>query len=167
MAERFNIRMLSLRFRIFLSMIVLIVIASVLLASISVIQFKNEAREHHQQRLETKEDAIKEHINYVLSTTNYPLTEENLPLIFKDRIYELADIHNIEINLYSLQGHLLISSKAAFAVDKSAPPIQDYVLRIVQSSIEKRYVEVRSEDGVKHRSAYSQIKDEKFKPLGI
>ena len=67
-------------------MIVLILIASILMASISVIQFKNEARNYHQERLERKEDAIKEHINYVLSTTTYPLTEKNLPLIFKDKI---------------------------------------------------------------------------------
>jgi hypothetical protein len=47
--------MLSLRIRIFLSMIVLIIVASVLLASISIIQFKNEAKEYHQERLERKE----------------------------------------------------------------------------------------------------------------
>jgi hypothetical protein len=57
--------MLSLRIRIF-SMIVLIIVASILLASISIIQFKNEAKEYHQERLERKENAVKEHINYVL-----------------------------------------------------------------------------------------------------
>ena len=75
-------------------MIVLIIMASILLASISIIQFKNEAKEYHQERLERKEDAIKEHINYVLSTTTYPLTTENLGLIFKDKIHELAQIQD-------------------------------------------------------------------------
>jgi hypothetical protein len=36
-----------------------------------------------------------------LSTTTYPLTSGNLDLIFKDKIHELAHIHNIEINIYS------------------------------------------------------------------
>jgi nitrogen fixation/metabolism regulation signal transduction histidine kinase len=40
-------------------------------------------------------------------------------------------------------------------------------LKLVQSSIEKRYVDIKNIDGVKNRSSYSQIKDEKFKPLGI
>ena len=110
--------MLSLRIRIFLSMIVLIVMASILLASISIIQFKNEAKEYHQERLERKENAIKEHINYVLSTTTYPLTTENLSLIFKDKIHELAQIHSIEINIYSLEGKLLKSSKESFSVEE-------------------------------------------------
>jgi nitrogen fixation/metabolism regulation signal transduction histidine kinase len=37
----------------------------------------------------------------------------------------------------------------------------------VQSSIEKRYVDIKSVDGIKNRSSFSQIKDDKFKPLGI
>ena len=167
MAKGFKMSMLSLRIRIFLSMIVLILIASLLMASISIIQFKNEAKEYHQERLERKETAIKEHINYVLSTTTYPLTSNNLPFIFKDKIHELAQIHNLEINIYSLNGKLLKSSKASFSIDSVSPPIPKYILKLVQSSIEKRYVDIKNIDGVKNRSSYSQIKDEKFKPLGI
>ncbi|TDD78900.1 GHKL domain-containing protein [Flavobacterium caseinilyticum] len=148
-------------------MIVLIIMASVLLASISIIQFKNEAKEYHQERLERKEDAIKEHINYVLSTTTYPLTNQNLSLIFKDKIHELAQIHSIEINIYSLDGKLLKSSKESFSVDKVAPPIPEYILKLVRSSIEKRYVDIKTINGVKNRASYSQIKDDKFKTLGI
>lgn len=159
--------MLSLRIRIFLSMIVLILIASILMASISLIQFQNEARKYHQELLDRKENAVKEHINYILSTTTYPLTEKNLPLIFKDKIHELADIHNVEINIYSLDGKLLKSSKASFSVDNISPPIPKYIIKLVQSSIEKRYVDIKSIDGVKNRSSFSQIKDDKFKPLGI
>ena len=167
MLKGFKMSMLSLRIRIFLSMIVLILIASLLMASISIIQFKNEAKEYHQERLERKETAIKEHINYVLSTTTYPLTSNNLPFIFKDKIHELAQIHNLEINIYSLNGKLLKSSKASFSIDSVSPPIPKYILKLVQSSIEKRYVDIKNIDGVKNRSSYSQIKDEKFKPLGI
>ena len=123
MLKSFKLSMLSLRIRIFLSMIVVIIVASVLLASISIIQFKNEAKEYHRERLERKENAVKEHINYILSTTTYPLTTENLGLIFKDKIHELAHIHNIEINIYDLDGKLLKSSKESFSVDKTAPPI--------------------------------------------
>ncbi|MBF6607835.1 MAG: GHKL domain-containing protein [Flavobacterium sp.] len=148
-------------------MIVLIIVSSILLASISVVQFKNEAREYHQERLETKENAIKEHIAYLLSTTTYPMTTENLPLIFKDHIHELSDIHNLEINIYDLHGKLLKSSKASFAIDGVAPPIEPYVTKLVQSSIDKRYVDIKSIDGQKHRSSFSQIKDDKFKPIGI
>jgi len=167
MFRNFKIQNFSLRIRIFFSMVVLVLIVSILLAYISLIQFKNEARNYQQERLELKENAIKEHINYVLANTTYPLTARNLPYIFKDKIHELSDIHNTEINIYSLNGKLLKSSKASFSVDSVAPPIPKYILKLVQSSIEKRYVDIKNIDGVKIRSSYSQIKDDKFKPLGI
>ncbi len=167
MLRNFKTAMLSLRIRIFLSMIVLVLIASILMASISIIQFKNEAKDYHQERLERKETAIKAHINYVLSNTTYPLTTNNLGAIFKDKIHELAQIHNLEINIYSLDGKLLKSSKASFSIDTVSPPIPKYILKLVQSSIEKRYVDIKNINGVKNRSSYSLIKDEKFKPLGI
>jgi methyl-accepting chemotaxis protein len=148
-------------------MIVLTLIASVLMASISIFQFKKEAKDYHQERLERKEKAIKEHINYILSNTTYPLTPENLRLIFKDKIHELSDIHTLQINIYSLKGQLLKSSKGSFSIDTPAPPIPDYILRLVQSSMEKRYVDIKNIDGKKYRSSFSQIKDLKFKPLGI
>jgi hypothetical protein len=46
-------------------------------------QFKNEAKEYHQERLERNENAVKQHINFILSTTTYPLTSGNLDLILK------------------------------------------------------------------------------------
>ena len=167
MFKNFKISMLSLRIRIFLSMIVLIIVASMVLASISIFNFKNQAKQYHRERLENKEQAIKENINYVLSNTTYPLTSNNLALIFKDKIHELSDIHNLEINIYSLDGHLLKSSKSRFSIDAAAPPIPKYILKLVQSSIEKRFVDIKNTDGKKNRSSYSLIKDDTFKPLGI
>ena len=159
--------MLSLQIRIFLSMIVLILITSVLLATISITQFQNEAKKNHQERLDRKEEAIKENINYVLANTTYPLTSTNLSLIFKDKIHELSDIHTLEINIYSLDGQLLKSSKSKFSIDIVSPPIPKYIIKLVLSSIEKRYVEIKNVDGKRNRSSYSLIKDDRFKPLGI
>ncbi len=137
------------------------------MASISIIQFKNEAKDYHQERLERKENAIKEHINYILSTTTYPPTAANLDAIFKDKIHELAQIHSLEINIYSLDGKLLKSSKAAFSVDPAPKPIPKYIQKLVQQSIDKRYVDITNINGVRNRSSYTLIKDDKFKPLGI
>ena len=162
-----NFKNLSLRVRIFLSMIFLTLIASVLIAAVSIYQFRKEAREYHQDRLERKESAIAEHINYVLQTTTYPLTTENIPLIFKDKIFELADIHSMEINFFDLKGKLLISSKAIFKFDKDKPKINPSTLKIIQSSLDKRYIEFSKIDGQSFRSSYSYLKDTKFKPMGI
>lgn len=162
-----KIKKLSLRVRIFLSMIFLTLIASILIALVSYYQFKKEAREYHQDRLERKENAIIENINYVLNNTTYLLTTENIQYIFKEKIHELADIHSLEINFFDLDGNLLISSKPVFKMDSIKPKINSSTLKILRGTIEKRYVEFTKIDGLPYRSSYSYIKDNKFKPLAI
>lgn len=167
MNERFKIRRWSLRVRIFLSMIFVTLVASCLIAAVSIYQFKKEAKDYHRDRVDRKEKAIKEHINYVLSTTTYPLSTENLPLIFRERIHELANIHGTEINIYDLNGHLLKSSKAAFSIDTTSQNIPKSILKVIRSTAEKRFVNLNAANGKKFRSSYSYLKDTKFKPLGI
>ena len=163
----FNIKQISLRLRIFLSMIFLTLIASILIAFVSYYQFKKEAREYHQDRLERKENAIIENINYILNNTSFPLTTENIQYIFKEKIHEIADIHSLEINFFDLKGHLIISSKPVFKMDSIRPEINASTLKILQGTIDKRYVEFTKIDGLPYRSSYSYIKDNKFKPLAI
>ncbi|KAF2519064.1 GHKL domain-containing protein [Flavobacterium salilacus subsp. salilacus] len=149
-------------------MIFVTLVASLLIAAVSIYQFKKEAKDYHQERVDRKEKAIKEHINYILATTTYPLSTENLSLILRERIHEMANIHGMEINIYDLNGELLKSSKAAFAVDTISQKISDPILRIIRSTAEKRYVDLlKTEEGKRYRSSYSYIKDTKFKPLGI
>ncbi len=149
-------------------MILVTLVASLLITGVSIYQFKKEAKDYHQDRVDRKEKAIKEHINYVLATTTYPLSTENLPLIFRERIHELANIHGLEINVYDLNGDLLKSSKAAFSVDTISQKIAPPILRVIRATAEKRYVDLlTTEKGKRYRSSYSYIKDTKFKPLGI
>lgn len=162
-----NLKQLSLRLRIFLSMIFLTLIASILIALVSVYQIRRESKLYHQDRLERKENAIIEHINYVLQNTTYELETDKIPLIFKDKILEISDVHSMEINFYDLKGDLLISSKKGFRLDSLRPKIEEATLRILQGTIEKRYVDFIEVDNQQFRSSYSYVKDNKFKPLAI
>lgn len=153
--------------RIFLSMIFLTLVASALIVFITIYQFQEQAREYHEDRLEKKENSIHEHINYVLKTTSYPLTSENLSAIFKDKIHELSNIHNLEIIIYDLDGNFIRSSRGQFSVDAPTPPVQPFILKAIRGSSDKRYIEIKTIDEEKFRSSYTYIKDLKFKPLGI
>ena len=168
MAKGFSIQNSSLRFRIFISMIFLTLVSSVLIGVVAIYQFKEEAKSYHQDRLIRKENSINEHVKFVLDNTSYPLTTENLPLIFKDKIHELSTIHSSQINIYDLNGNLIISSKGNFKVDGSNhSKISDIILKIIRSSPQKRFVDLRLLNGFRFRSAYNYIEDNQFKPLGI
>ena len=158
---------LSLRLRIFLAMILLVLLASVLIAGVTIYQYNEEAQDYHQDRLNRKEENIKASVEYTIKETTYPVVQDNVALIFKDEIYEIATIHNMEINLYDLEGSLLKSSKASFAADSIPKCLDAKILNILSNTIEKRYVNNTIENGEGYLSSYSIITDQKFKPLAI
>lgn len=157
----------SLRTRIFFSMIALVVGASVLIAIVTVLQYQKDAKRFHRDRLLRKESAIRENINYVLRTTTYPVETDQIPWIFKDKIYEIRDIHGLEIFLYDLQGNLLKSSRPSFFRDTTGAKMPAVALEQLQNSPKKNYIKEFKEDGRKYQSSYTFITDSYFKPLAI
>jgi len=164
-----NLKKLSLRNRIFIAMILLVLFASVLIAAVAIYQYSEETKDYHKQRLERKEKNIKSHINFIIRgrENTYETKTENIPLIFKEKIYEIADIHSLQINMYDLEGTLLISSKAALAEDSIPKCLSAEVLNILSNTAERRYVEKRVEGENVFQSSYTYITDQKFKPLAI
>jgi len=162
-----NLSKPSLRVRIFISMILLVLLASILIAFVAVYQYQEEAKDYHEKRLLRKEEAIKSHIDFVLRSTSFPVQTDKVPFIFKDAIYEIADIHRLRINLYDLEGNLLKSSKADFVADTISKCLDAEILNKLSSSLNKRYVEKLKENDENFQSSYTYITDTKFKPLAI
>jgi signal transduction histidine kinase len=158
---------LSLRVRIFISMVFLVLLTSILIALVAIFQYSEETQEYHTQRLERKEKSIKRHIDFVIRETTYEVTTEKIPLIFKEEIHKVADVHNIQINLYDLEGSMLKSSKAALPQDTIQACISAEVLNKLLNTGSHRAVVQREEDGENFQSSYSYITDQHFKPLAI
>lgn len=148
-------------------MILLVILASILIAAVSIYQYKQEAIAYHKDKLERKEAAIRASIDYELRHTTYMVKTENIPLIFKEKIYEISNIHNVELNMYNLEGHLLKSSTATFFKDSVETKIPEFILQELQRSQDKRYVVHTVENGKNYQSSYTYITDNYFKPLGI
>ena len=157
----------SLSFRIFLSMLLLVVLASILIAIVTVYQYREEAEDYHKDRLIRKEENIQKNIDFILKNTTYPVETAKISLIFKEKIYELKAIHNLEMYLYDLKGDLLKSSKASFFIDTSYTKMNQRALKGLENSPTKSFIEEFSEDGQDYRSSYTYITDNAFKPLAI
>jgi len=159
----------SLRTRIFIAMIILVVIASVLIAAITIYQFKEQAEDYHNNRLERKEEAIKSAISYELNrNTNYALETEFLPQILDKKLNEISDIHNLDINIYDLNGELLKSSHVRYIKDTTNVNLDKKILNIIAKKPNHRLVLPNiSPDGKKFKSSYTYLNDLKYKPIGI
>lgn len=160
---------LSLRNRIFISMILVVLGASILIAGVTVIQYKKESEDYHRERLERKEQAIRENIKFVLASTTHVVNTENMPVILKERgkIYEISQVHEMQLNIYDLNGKLLIKSSESFFRDTTNVQIPSHILEELEASRNKRYLKRSEVNGQKFQSSYTYITDNKFKPLAI
>ncbi len=148
-------------------MILLVLISSILIGGITVYQYREQNEDYHQERLERKEAQVIQSIQYVLKKTTYPPTTENLGHIFREEIYEIADVQNKNFNIYDLEGQLIKSSRPKFENDSLSNCLDPEVLNKLELSSNKRYVEENSLAGDKYQASYSYITDPKFKPIGI
>jgi len=159
----------SLRSRIFISMIVLVVIASLLIAGITIYQYNEQANDYHNRRLERKEEAIKSAIYYELNRNNeFPVNTGYLPKILEEKLNEISDIHNLDINIYDLNGNLLRASGEKYSDDPglSTLPI-DILVKIRTSDKERLVLLAKSPDGKRYKSSYSYLVDYNDKPIAI
>lgn len=162
-----NIFRQTLRSRIFLAMMLLVIVASILIAIVTVYQYREEAEDYHSDRLQRKEAAIRGSINHALKETTYPVETDKIPLIFKDAIYDIKDIHNLEVYLYDLKGNLLKSSKATFFRDTVEAKIPQYALKELENSPTKSFIQEFEENGQRFQSSYTYVTDNYFKPIAI
>lgn len=110
---------IPLSVRIFIIVILLVFSAIVSMAVITFYQYKNVAVDYNNKRLDRKEQVVIETFDYLLSSKN------TLPEGVKERIgtniYEIADINNVDINFYDLNGKLLLSNKGTNHVPQFIP----------------------------------------------
>ena len=158
---------LSLRSRIFATMILLVLIASILISGVTIDQYRKTLRDYHADRLERKEEQVKQSVRYTLKNTTYPQTTERLDLIFQKDIYQISDVLSAPFNIYDLDGQLIISSRPRFEIESSSNCLDAEVLNSLANSTTKRYLERTSAAGDKYQASYTYINDNKFKPIGI
>lgn len=157
----------TLQSRIFLSMLLLVVFVSALIIFVSIVQYRNQAEDYHLNRLDRKESAVKRDIEYQLDNTTFPIITEKLPFIFKEKIFEMSHVHNLEIGLYDMEGNLLITSRATFTIDSTLTPLPKNVVQALKKDINHRVMVDRKFENEDYLSIYSYIYDQKFTPIGI
>jgi len=155
----------SLRIRIFLAMILLVGLASVLIAVVTVSQYKKQTKEYYYSRFDRKERAAQKNVNYELENTIYPAAQQFLGFIFRDRIYEIGKVHKMKMSIYDLNGLLQINSyEPWFRISKER--ITANVIKTLKKK-DKFEESVALEGGDISQLAYSYIYDKNRNKVGI
>ncbi|SFW48981.1 His Kinase A (phospho-acceptor) domain-containing protein [Cellulophaga fucicola] len=147
--------------------------ASVLIAGVTIYQYREQSKEYNRDRLDRKEAQIKESVNLTIRKTSFERITEKLHLIFKEEIFEIAEIQNVNFSIYDLEGQLIIDSHPLLNKTSIVTCLDALVLQKLKTSNNQRYVEevnhiekTSNEEKV-FRSSYTFIKDLKFRDIGI
>lgn len=149
-------------------MISLILFSSILIGAVTVLQYGEQAKDYHRDRLIRKEAQVQQRIRYELQETSYPRTAEYLEYIFADEIYRIAEVLNVDFDIYDLQGELILSSRRGLLGDSIPNCLDVALLDGLEADPEHRVVIPRKSDqGGSYLSSYFYLSDLQFKPMGI
>ena len=156
---------ISLRFRIFIFMILMVVISSIFVAIVTLIEYNNQSEYYHNERLERKENQLILSLNYVIQNSIF--TNDNIIKNISDsKIDEISNIQNIEFKLYDLNGNLIKNSDLGSNIDLLELKIPNIIIDKFKSENIYRYVE-NNIDNKNYKVAYDILKDQNKTPIGI
>jgi nitrogen fixation/metabolism regulation signal transduction histidine kinase len=141
----------------------LVFLAFVMIAIMTVYQYREQTEEYNTSRFERKEDAIRLNMQYGLSNSAYALETGNLEKIFKQRIFEVAAVHKATIKIYDLQGKLLLCSNSNVATE----PILTTDLKKLKQKNSYRLMQGMNEEGKSLQASYTYIQNNEHVPIGI
>ena len=152
---------ISLSSRIFYYMMVFIVVESIMIAAVTLYQFNNQNSEYHEGRLERKENNLLIDIKYELQKVNINSINE----LDNNIILEMSDVHNLEFELYNLEGVLLKSSTAVTGIP-GITKLDNNIINYFKKENPLRYVE-QDKNTDYFKSSYNLVSNFNNIPLGI
>ena len=145
---------LSLRSQIFISLIFLVLLSSVLIATVSIFQYNEQSKNYHQMRLERKESQLKKALNYVFKNSNKKLFNENFYENIQEFLRPASYILNIDFYLYDLEGNLLTPFSD---IKFSRLKIPKDIIESLENSPTITFIDIQNNKGERIRSSYSYI----------
>lgn len=161
-----QIQKTSLKKRIFFSMIVMVIVASVMIAVVSVYQYREQNSDYHLKRLERKEAAIRVALEYQIKKSTPLKHSIKIDSVLKSCVEELSDIHDSEILFYSLEGNLISASKSN-SHDLHHQNLTKPLLQKLASSPNHRVLNRFNKEGIDVQALYFYIYDNLHNPVAI
>ena len=154
--------------RIYISMLALLTAAFFFIGVFTYYNFKTQNQSYHEKRLSRKETATLSSISYFLRNIDVVNPDnKNIFKLFENKIYELADIHNLDIIIYSLTGELVLSSNKTL-VEKLIIPNKINAALIETLSEKKSGVKKNlTRADINYLNSYQYIRDKNHNPIAI
>lgn len=154
--------------RIYISMLALLMASFCFIGISTFYNFKSQNIEYHNKRLQRKEVATLSSIEYYLAEKQ-PLNINDTVIyhLFKYKLNELADIHNLDLILYNLRGELLLSSNKEILHTEILPTQLNASYLDGLYEKKQRVIHHLLHQGEEYLNSYQFINDQNNKPFAI
>ena len=150
---------MSLRLRIFISMILLVFTATLLVLGSTYYQYRTESDQYNSYRQERKETQLKRQINYIVNKHNlsdrYDLWEG-----YEKDFEEITKIHSVEYSIFTTAGRPLFYSYLPLDVISNNYSLEEEFADMLVSTDEGKFTSESFTDVGKFQASYSVLKND-------
>ncbi len=157
----------SLRTRLFLAMILLVLVACLMILGATYFQYQNEAADYNLFLLDRKENQVHRHVNYLVQKYGLANQKETVWAQHQDEINAITEIHKVEFSLFTLEGDPLFVSFLPLKIIANNYHLDTQVLSDLNNATGKRFLEKNEDEIGKFQSSYSFLKTPGGTPYGI
>ena len=149
---------MSLRLRIFISMILLVFTATLLILGSTYYQYRTESEQYNTYRQDRKETQLTKQINYLVNKFNLADNYENWNNYRQD-FEEINKIHNVEYSIFTTEGKPLYYSFLPLEVISNNYSLDKDFSEMLISLEGGKITKENSSDVGKFQSSYTVLKD--------
>ena len=160
-------RRISLRTQIFISMILLVFLACLLILTATFFQYQNESIDYNIFRLKRKENQLRKQIDYLVEKNNLLQKSDTVWAKHKDEFSAIIKIHNVNFSVFDLEGQPLFTSFLPLKVIANSYSLEDDFLSRILNKSDSRILESNNDEIGKFQSSYSLLKDNFGNAYGV
>ena len=150
---------MSLRLRIFISMIFLVFTATLLILGSTYYQYRTESDQYNSYRQERKENQLKRQINYLVNKHNLSNNYDNWGDYDND-FDEITKIHSVEYSIFTTQGEPLFYSYLPLDIISNNYSLDKDFANMLVTNEEGKFTSENLTDVGKFQASYSVLKND-------
>ena len=158
---------ISLRTQIFISMILLVFLACLLILAATFFQYQNESIDYNIFRLNRKESQLRKQIDYLVEKNDLLKKNDSVWAQYKQEFSAVIKIHNVNYSVFNLEGKPLFTSFLPLKIIANDYSLKDDFLDLILSKPDHRILEKNNDEIGKFQSSYSVLEDSFGKPYGV
>ena len=157
---------MSLRLRIFISMIFLVFTATLLILGSTYYQYRTESDQYNSYRQERKENQLKRQINYLVNKHNLSNNYDDWG-DYNNDFDEITKIHSVEYSIFTTQGVPLFYSYLPLDIISNNYSLDKDFANMLVTNEEGKFTSENLTDVGKFQASYSVLKNDSGEKYAI